>query len=163
MNQDLPVRQVDLPAMTVASAHGFGKEPEYEAAVLLTAFAAKIGVKLGTEGHEGYGFNNPNPSPGSDNYGYELWMRVAPGTQAIPPIEIKEVPARSYVVTACHGLSNIGETWKQLAAWYENSPYAQLPPCGLPCWLESLQTPDESDPEKWILDLYLAITPSNDR
>ena len=94
MSKDLEVRYVDLPEMTVASALGFGKEPEYLAAVMMNTFASKLGVRLASEGHESYGFNNPNPSPGSDNYGYELWMRVPPGTPAVDPIEIKQIPAR---------------------------------------------------------------------
>ena len=39
-----------------------------------------------------FGFNNPNPSPGSPNYGYEQWLTVGPEVQAEGGIVIKEIP-----------------------------------------------------------------------
>lgn len=47
MTQALEVRFVDLPAMTVASALGFGKEPEHKAAQMMGDFAAKHGIEPG--------------------------------------------------------------------------------------------------------------------
>ena len=67
MAETLEVRFVDLPAMTVASALGFGKEPEYKAAQMMSAFTAPRGIEAGSEDHPSFGFNNPNPSPGSEN------------------------------------------------------------------------------------------------
>jgi DNA gyrase inhibitor GyrI len=156
MTQALEVRFVDLPDMTVASALGFGKEPEHKAAEMMNAFAAPRGIEPGSKEHPSFGFNNPNPSPGSENYGYELWVRVEPGTKAEDPVVIKEIPAASYAVTRFTGLSNIGRVWQQFAAWYEDK-YASVPACEMQCWLESLQTPSEPDQEKWIFDLYLVI------
>ena len=156
MAETLEVRFVDLPAMTVASALGFGKEPEYKAAQMMSAFTAPRGIEAGSEDHPSFGFNNPNPSPGSENYGYELWVRVDPGTEAAEPIVIKEIPAASYAVTRFTGLSNIGRVWKEFSAWYEDK-YANVPACEIQCWLESLQNPSEPDQEKWIFDLYLMI------
>jgi len=156
MTSELDVRYVDLPDMTVASALGFGKEPEYEAAKLLNAFTRKLGFTPGSPGHPSYGFNNPNPSPGSENYGYELWCRVDPGTKAEPPIKIKQIPAACYAVTRCDGLPNIGKVWKQFSAWFADH-HDNTPPCTVQCWLEHLLTPDEPDERKWVFDLYIAV------
>lgn len=158
MTKQLEVRTVSLPTMTVASALGFGKEPELQAARMMGEFASAHGIEPGSKDHPSFGFNNPNPSPGSENYGYELWVRVNPGTKASGPVTIKEIPAASYAVTRFTGLSNIGRVWKEFSAWYEDK-YASLPACQVQCWLESLQNPSEPDQEKWIFDLYLMIDP----
>ena len=156
MSKELEVRYVTLPDMTVASAVGFGKEPEHQAAVMMNEFTAKLGFTPGSSGHPSYGFNNPNPSSDKQEYGYELWCRVDPGTKPVPPIEIKQVPGARYAVTRFTGLPNIGSVWKQFGAWFKSN-HGDTLPCANQCWLESLQTPDEPDPEKWVFDLYLAV------
>jgi len=156
MSEELNVRYVDLADMTVASALGFGAEPEDEATRLLNAFTRKLGFTSGSEGHPSYGFNNPNPSPESKEYGYELWCKVDPDTNPKPPVKIKRIPGARYAVTRFTGLSNIGRVWKQFAAWVKDN-HEETPPCTIQCWLESLQTPDEPDPEKWVMDLYIAV------
>jgi effector-binding domain-containing protein len=156
MSEELNVRYVDLPDMTVATALGFGTEPEIEAAKLLNVFTRRLGFTPGSPGHPLYGFNNPNPSPGSKNYGYELWCKVDPNTKPEPPVKIKHVPPARYAVTRFTGLSNIGRVWRQFAAWVEDH-HSQVPPCTIQCWLESLQTPDEPDPERWVMDLYIVV------
>lgn len=149
------VRIVDLPAMRVASALGYGEAPEDLAWQKISAFAGALGLKPGDPGYRTFGFNNPNPSPGSPNYGYELWLVVEPDVEAEPPIEIKEIPGSRYAVARFTGLSNIGRVWRELVAWFEDSPYTRSPN-----WctcLEEVINPAETDPEKWTFDLYLPI------
>ena len=65
---------VKLPALRVASAWAFGPQPEPQAWQVLEEWAQKRGLL-----HEGariFGFNNPNPAPGSPNYGYEFWLEI---------------------------------------------------------------------------------------
>ena len=71
---ELDVRIVKLEPMRVASAYGFGTSPEEEAWGKLLAWARA--KDLLNEDVRFFGFNNPNPSPGSPNYGYEQWMTV---------------------------------------------------------------------------------------
>ncbi|NNK92581.1 MAG: MerR family transcriptional regulator, partial [Acidimicrobiia bacterium] len=66
------VRIVELEAMRVAAALGFGPEPESEAWGKLMTWARATNHLDGTQRY--FGFNNPNPMPGSPNYGYEQWM-----------------------------------------------------------------------------------------
>jgi hypothetical protein len=100
------------PVELLVQQLGFGKEPEYKAAEMMNAFTAPRGFEPGFGDHPPLGFNNPNPPPGSDNHGYELWGRVKPGIEAADPIVIKEIPAASYAVTQFTGLPNIGRIWK---------------------------------------------------
>jgi len=152
------VRITDLPAMRVASALGYGENPEDLAWQKISGFAAMLGLKPGNPGYRTFGFNNPDPSPGSPNYGYEIWLVLADG-QDLPEvpegITIKEIAPSSYAVTRFTGLSKIGQTWQELVAWFEDSPYTR-PPNWSTC-LEELTNPAETDPEKWVFDLYLPI------
>jgi len=149
------VQIVDLPAMRVASALGFGPHPEDQAWKIMLEFAADAGIDLTTEGVRTFGFNNPNPSPGSENYGYEIWLPIGPEIEARAPLEIKEVPAGRYAVARFTGLSNIGRTWQELVAWFEDGPYT-APPTYQQC-LEALLNPLEPDPEEYRFELYLPI------
>lgn len=149
------VRIVDLPAMRVASALGYGTQPENEAVEMIYSFARSHGIEPGAPGWRCFGFNNPNPSPGSPNYGYEMWLVISEEIEADPPIVIKDVPDGKYAVMRFTGLSNIGKTWRELVAWFEDSPYMR-PPNWATC-LEEVLNPLEPDPERWTFDLYLPI------
>ena len=149
------VRIMDLPPMRVASALGYGTEPENQAGKMIVAFARSIGLEPGDEGYRTFGSNNPNPTPGSPNYGYEMWLVVGPDVEARPPIEIKRIPGSKYAVTRFTGLSHIGNTWRELVAWFEDSPYTK-PPNWCTC-LEHVVNPTQTEPEKWVFDLYLPI------
>ena len=67
----LDVRVEKLPPMRVASLWGFGPQPEDIAWQKLRAWAGPRGLLDKPEEHPIFGFNNPNPSAGSPNYGYE--------------------------------------------------------------------------------------------
>jgi len=73
---ELAVRIVNLEPMRVASFHGFGPSPEHLAIQKLADWAAPRGYLVDRKQHRIFGFNNPNPSHGSPNYGYELWLVV---------------------------------------------------------------------------------------
>lgn len=149
------VRIVDLPPLRVASALGFGRNPEREASSRITQFARARGLTLGAPGLRWFGFNNPNPTPGSPHYGYECWITVDQDVAAEPPIEIKRVPPGKYAVTRCVGLENIGRRWQALTVWVEDSPY-RVPPHGARC-LEEFLDPEEPDSRKWVIDLYMEV------
>ena len=142
-----------MEPMRVASAHGFGTNPEEQAWDKILAFGKAKGIE--PKDARFFGFNNPNPSPGSPNYGYEQWMTVGPDVKAEGEITIKEIPARQYAVARCEGLSTIGKVWRQLVLWFEDSPYKK-PPHWSEC-LEELHTLPGVPPEDFVFDLYLPI------
>ena len=120
----------------------------------MEAFLKKSGLL------EGYGseilhcgFNNPNPSSGSPNYGYEIWAVVPP--EVAPEDDVREVMFEGglYAVTRLENLDNIGRVWGELARWRENSPYLGADHQ----WLEHLLNPLESDPSKYVFELFLPI------
>ena len=149
------VRIVNLPEMRVASALGFGAEPEDQAFSILIPFAKRIGLEPGSPGYRTFGFDNPSPSLGSPNYGYEVWLPVGPNVKAEEPITIKEVPGSKYAVARVTGVSNIGRGWRELVTWFENSSFTRPP--NWRTTLEEFINPMETDPEKWTFDLYLPI------
>lgn len=151
--KQLEVRIVKLEAMRVAAAHGFGNSPEEVAWDKLLTWAGAQGLLAGPYYPRFFGFNNPNPSPASPNYGYEQWMTVPDGVTGNEEIEIKEVPGAAYAVVRFKGLAHIGQVWQELVAWVESSPHrAARHQC-----LEELLTPPTVPPEEYIFDLYMPI------
>jgi DNA gyrase inhibitor GyrI len=101
----------------------------------------------------GFGFNNPDPSPGNPNYGYELWLTVTPDVVPAGDIKIKDVLGGLYAVSRFQDLANIGRMWQRLVAWREESNYK----AAHHQWLEELLTPAERPPEEYVFDIYLPI------
>jgi effector-binding domain-containing protein len=151
---EIEVKIVQLEPMRVASAHGFGTNPEEQAWDKILAFAEA--KEIAYSDARFFGFNNPNPSPGSPNYGYEQWMTVGPEVEAEGEITIKEIPAGQYAVTRCEGLSTIGEDWQRLVLWFEDSHYKR--PANWCQCLEELLTPPGTPPEEFVFNLYLPVT-----
>jgi effector-binding domain-containing protein len=150
---DPDVRIVELEPMRVASALGYGTQPEDEAWRLILGFARDRGIDTGAVRF--FGFNNPSPSPHSPEYGYEQWMTVDPEVEGTDEIEIKEIPAGRYAVARFRGLEHITETWQALVRWFEESGLrraADFYEC-----LEELLTRGDKPPEEWVFDLYLPV------
>jgi effector-binding domain-containing protein len=149
----LDVRIVDREPMRVASVLGFGESPEPMASEKMLAFMASKGLQF--EEVEWFGFNNPSPSPGSPNYGYEVWVTVGPEIEGEGEIVIKEIPARKYAVTGFTGLEKIGQVWQELVLWFEDSPYKK--PAHWHQCLENLLVLPTTPYEQYAFDLYLPI------
>lgn len=145
------VRIVDLEPMRCAGASGFGPEPEGLAWETLLKWAGPIGLL--NQPHRFFGYNNPDPSPGSPNYGYDQWITIEASVQVEAPIKIKELSGGRYAVTRCTGVQNIYATWQQLVVWREASRYRM----GQHQWLEELLTPPDGPWEQAQFDLYLPI------
>ena len=155
---ELGVHIVTLEPMRVASAHAFGATPEREAWTKLIDWATPRGLLDDPQAHRIFGFNNPNPSAGSPNYGYEFWIEVEPDLHVRPEDEVKvlDYAGGRYAVTRCEHLPQIGQVWKRLVAWLEGSPYVG----SSHQWLEEHIAPDPRTPhseDKIVLDLYLPI------
>jgi len=151
----LQVQIVHLEPLRVASALGFGASPEPLAWAQILAFASARGL-LGKPGVRFLGFNNPSPSCGSPNYGYEQWITVGPQVQGAGEVEVKEFPGGLYAVARCHGVPEIGPTWQALLAWLEDSPYRQGPHQ----WLEECLDPPRDPAASFddiLFDLYLPL------
>ncbi len=158
------VRIVRLEPLHVASFYGFSQEPEQLAWRKLTAWAKPRGFldNAALKQHRIFGFNNPTPSPGSPNYGYELWMVVAQETAPDSEMEIKDFPGGLYAVARCDAVGDeyqiIPSAWEKLVVWQSQSKYKH----GSHQWLEEHLRPKDKGVVgtaggEWILDLYLPI------
>ncbi len=151
-----------LEPMMVASAHATGKSPEREAWKKMEAWADPIGLLDDLDRHPVFGFNNPDPSPGSDEYGYEFWVAVDPDIEAGPGIELKEFEGGLYAVTTCKLFDEINsefflregylESWKKLHDWVEENQVRH----GSHRALEKPLDPRAPEAEL-VLDLYYPI------
>ena len=151
---DLDVRIVKLEPMRVASAYGFGPEPEPIAVEKMRAFLEARGMLEGYgTAHPSYGFNNPGPAAGRPEYGYEIWVPVADEVRPEADVRIGQFHGGPYAVTRCEGLGNIGTVWDELHQWGRASPHGS----GYHQWLENLHNPLESNLSKYVFDLYLPI------
>jgi AraC family transcriptional regulator len=153
---DLEVRIVSLSPMRAACVNGFGDSPEGLAFDKMKAWAQARNL-LG-QPHRLFGYNNPNPSPGSPNYGYDVWLTVDESVLADNEAHIIEFPGGLYAVTRLE-VKNPGDdipaTWQRLVRWMENSKYRH----GRHQWLEEHIGPlgEMGGEQPFTLDLHLPI------
>jgi DNA gyrase inhibitor GyrI/DNA-binding HxlR family transcriptional regulator len=142
-----------LPMRVAVFNSGLSTSPEEKTWKKLRAWAEPKGFLANLDEHPIYGFNNPNPSPGKEEYGYELWIKVPPDFQE-EGIICKEIPEQLYSVTRCEindPYKDIPQTWKRLVDWTKRKgKKISRKPC-----LE--KTVSSSDPDDFIMDLYLPI------
>jgi DNA-binding transcriptional ArsR family regulator len=160
--KELEVKTVRLEPMRVASARAISKTPEHDAWEKMRAWAEPKGLLEDIEKHPVFGFNNPNPSPDSKEYGYEFWIRVEPDIKPEGEIGIKEFKGGLYAVTTCKLKEELEseffqkegslESWKKIVDWVKSSKYDR----GKHQWLEKAHEPGASD-EELVLDLYCPI------
>ncbi len=99
-----------------------------------------------------FGFNNPNPSPGKPEYGYEVWVTVPDHVQESEQIKTKDYQGGLYCVTCCQ-LHDITDKWKRLVEWVKESEYD----FGAYQWLEETISPDKNPNQNTQFDLYCPI------
>ena len=105
-----------------------------------------------------FGYNNPDPSPGSPNYGYDVWITLEENVEADGEARIIDFSGGLYAVTRVEvqkPWEDIPGTWQKLVRWMESSKYRH----GQHQWLEehfgALEDVDPSKP--FTLDLHLPI------
>ena len=154
--EELEVRIVTLPAMRVACVNGFGEGPEGQAFGKMLAWAKAH--DLLNIAYRTFGYNNPDPSAGSPNYGYDVWLTVDKSVQADGEVRIIDFPGGLYAVTRVdvkNPWEDIPGTWQKLVKWMEASKYHH----GRHQWLEEhIGLLDEMGGDKpFTLDLHLPI------
>jgi DNA gyrase inhibitor GyrI len=151
------IRIVQLQPCRIASAHAYGSAPEIEALGKLKEWARSQGYLEQPAGQRTFGFNNPDPSPGSPNYGYEVWLTVDEHAKAEGEIEIKDYSGGLYAVLHWDGQGDpyiaIPAAWQELVKWREESPYHNA----AHQWLEEHLPIEEADTVPFKLDLFLPI------
>jgi AraC family transcriptional regulator len=150
---EMDVRIVRLEPMRVAAVLGFGESPENLAWDKMTTWLNATRLLDDGQSHRFFGFNNPSPSAGSPNYGYEVWVNVDETVQVEGEVTVKNFPGGLYAVTRCKGVETIFPTWQQLARWGEESRYHGANHQ----WLEEHISTLDGPLEELLLDLYLPI------
>lgn len=160
--KELEVKIVRLEPMRVASVRAISKTPEHDAWEKMRAWAEPKGLLGDIEKHPVFGFNNPDPSPGQKEYGYEFWIRVEADIEPEGAVEMKEVEGGLYAVTVCKLKEEVEseffrkegylESYKKLADWVKSSKYE----FGKRRWLEKAHDPGASE-EELVLDIYCPI------
>lgn len=153
MVSKLDVRIVELQPMRMASVQGFGQCPEELSQKKLLAWARSHNLLGKSSLPRFFGFNNPDPTPASPNYGYEFWMAVGEDVKAEGEIQIKSFTGGLYAVMRCKNPMTCPDAWKQLVQWLETSPYHK----GDHQWLEEHMSFIDLPVEEILLDLYLPI------
>jgi DNA gyrase inhibitor GyrI/DNA-binding transcriptional ArsR family regulator len=157
------IRIVELPPMRVAYVRVISRTPENDAWAKMRTWAEAKGFFKDLENHPVFGFNNPDPSPGSKEYGYEFWIRVGPDAEAEGDIKIKEFEGGLYAVATCNlkeeieaeqaGKEGFLSSWRRLQVWVANSKEYKV---AKHQWLERATNPPASEDEL-ILDLHMPI------
>lgn len=133
------IKLVTLEEMRVISFHGYGTGPEEIAWQRLRDWIKHNGHEDMVMQQRFFGFNNPNPSPGSENYGYEQWMTLPAEYVPQEGETIKTLTGGLFAVGGFRGSTpeSFGEAWQTLADWRMDSDllYDESRP-----WLEELLT-----------------------
>ncbi len=149
----LKVRIEHLPPMWVASVLAHGEAPEEAAWRALREWTTRQGLWSKLDQHPIFGFNNPSPSPGTKEYGYELWIQVPGPGQDEAGVVYKHFPGGRFAVTACT-LADIGDKWRMLWEWVQGGPHR---------WRRSQELERVLNPQaaaaELRLELYLPVEP----
>jgi DNA gyrase inhibitor GyrI len=155
---EMNVRIVRLEPMRVACGSGFGTGPESQAWDRLKAWMDQRGMLADLRGRRFFGFNNPNPSAGSPNYGYDQWVTVGPEVQVAPGDEVRILDfAGGLYAVARFRIGDPGvefpEAWQRLVMWREHSRYKPAHHQ----WLEEAIVSEAGELKYDEFDLYLPI------
>ena len=149
---DNPVKIVTLQPMTLICFNGYGTEPENQALEMLKQWADE-----NDQHGRIFGYNNPDPSEGSSNYGYDACMVVDADTQPVEGARIRHLDEGLYAVLNCpvkEPWEDIPGSWQKLVQWADENDYS----LGTHQWLEEHLPAEKSDPSAlFTLDLYMPI------
>jgi len=156
--KELQVRIVKFEPMQVASVRVVSETPERDAWDGMRRWAEPRGLLGKTQEHPVFGFNNPDPSQDSKEYGYEFWVRIGKDTKVEGTIQAKDFGGGLYAATTCDikecTLEGIPQAWGMLAKWVKSSKYK----FGKHQMLEGIRNPDAPESEL-VLGLYCPIEP----
>lgn len=99
-HENVEVRFIDLPPMTVAAAQYTGDEPENHAQAMLEDFIENADLVHKMPGLRMFGFNNPSPEKPDDVYGYEFWVTIPESMEVPAPLEKKKFKGGLYAAHA---------------------------------------------------------------
>ena len=121
----IDVRVVTIESMNVISFLGYGENPEMIAINSFRQWIHEQNVSIKNASTKIFGFNNPCPSIGSKNYGYEIWLSIPQDMDVPKEKKIILFPGGLYAQTPINVTTGeeIPLYWEALNHWCENSDY----------------------------------------
>ena len=113
------VRIVLLPPCTVASYQFAGDDPEETVGEVMDMFIRSSKLYEIKPDARMFGFNNPEPQPGSDYHGYEDWITIPDDMEVASPIVKKHYDGGLYAAYTIN-FPDFYE-WNFLKEWVKNS------------------------------------------
>ena len=113
------VRIVLLPSCTVAAYQFIGDNPEENAGEVINAFVRFSGLYEKKPDARMFGFNHPDPKPGSDDHGYEIWVTIPDDMEVAGPLTKKNFDGGLYAAYTIN-YPDFHE-WRFLAEWVKNN------------------------------------------
>lgn len=146
------IKMVTLPSFKAVSFYGFGESPEEQAFQEANQWIEKHHLFQENKFRH-FGFNNPDPSHGSPNYGYEIWIAPSQVFSSAEEDKVIEFQGGLYATAYCPSLDVIGKIWQGLVNWQETNGYYHA----THQWLEELHTPWVKNKTNLDFTLYLPI------
>lgn len=135
--ETLNVRIVNLSPMRFAAYRAISNTPEDDCAKIINPMIEKHQLTERSYGFRHFGFNNPDPSEGSDIYGYEIWVSVPATLEIESPMWEVTFPGGLYASTTTT-MGCIFENWQKLHKWVIDAQAyeAEFDPQNMRQWLE---------------------------
>lgn len=113
------VRIMLLPSLTVAAYRFEGDAPEEKAGEVMDKFIRSSRLYEKKPDSRMFGFNHPDPEPGKDSHGYEVWVTVPDDMELPEPLVKKHFPGGLYAAYTIN-FPDFHE-WKFLSEWVRTS------------------------------------------
>lgn len=118
------IRIINLPRMTFASYCVISETPENDCWKMMNKLIKDFSLQS-KPGFRHFGFNNPDPTPGKTEYGYEMWVVVPEDFKVPEPFVRKDFPGGLYAALPTY-MTIIGERWGELFNWAQNNDNYEL-------------------------------------
>lgn len=125
MNKE-DIQVIKLSPMKMISFYSYGPHPETQCWNKLMSWVKEKKFKVDVKNNRIFGFNNPCPSVGSSNYGYEFWISVNEDIQPKDDMRLIDFSGGLYATVSFNieiPDEELPEYWKGLNIWCEESNY----------------------------------------
>ncbi len=157
----MEVRLERLEIMRAAYTHAFSDTPEEDSGKKIREWAKSKGLMEKGIGARLFG-RNTYPTDKPEPHGYEFYLTVGPNIESEGDIKIREIPSGLCAVLRFGNLDKIGEAWKKLWKWIEESDYehAGWKKCEhgwVDGFEEHLNWQEEEPRTEWMFDLWVQL------
>ncbi len=156
---EIEVRLERLRTMRTAHVQVLSDVSEEDAGKKIMEWAERKGLfRKGVRlfGRNTYPTDNPEP------HGYEFFLTIGPDVKPEGEIDIQEIPSGLYAVLRFMDLDKIGDAWRKLWGWIEESKHEFIGwKKGEYGWVdgyeEHLNWQEKKPQTEWIFDLWVQL------